>query len=282
MFNKDQASKLRDLAEQQGVNQKEEPLTYSAIIGEDRRDSSHESNSLAVKGVIIAVTGLVLFGVVIAAFFILQQNEAKYKEIIKSMNQQGQALKNQLSSVTEKTKQLENNLQVNLDKNRELVSQLRNLDGTNVALNSQLTVLASERKQLLQQISDTRQKAAELERARQALQVQMQENTAATKEVISGLQSKVAMLDSKLAALPSISVVPAESSRIVLINQQEDFVLVNKGSASGYKNGMRLAVFREGVPVAELVVNAVRDQVSACDIVSLTNALRLQDEVRVK
>jgi hypothetical protein len=288
MFNKDQAAKLRDLAEKQGLNQKEEPLTYSAIIGEDRQDLSREGRSLSLKGVIIAASGLALAGIIAGVFFLLQQNDAQYREIIRSMNQQGQALKSQVAVITEKTRRLESDLEQNLDKNQELASRLRNLDGTNASLNNQLSVLASERKDLLRQIEDTRKQAKELEEAKQALQeemrksrTQVQESASQTQEVISGLEGKIALLNAKLAQGTQGSA-PLAGGQIVLINRQEDFALINKGLRNGYKKWMHLGVFHQGVLVGELVVNEARDQVSACDLVSLTGTLRLGDEVRIK
>lgn len=296
MFNKDQASKLRDLAEKQGVTHKDEPLTYSAIMGEKRQDPARESRSFAIKGIIIAVSGLVLLGIILGVFVLLQQNDVKYREIIKSMNQQGQMLQVQVATITEKTKQLESDLELNLNKNRELVSRLRNLDGTNTSLNNQISTLAAERKELLRQIADTRQKAKDLEDTKAAFQeemrknqVQLQEKVSETKEVISGLEGKIAVLDSRLAqktretAAAAATIKPNfANARIALINRQEEFALINKGVKSGYKKGMRLEVFNQGTFVGELVINEVRDQVSACDIVSLAGTLRLGDEVRVK
>ncbi len=282
MFNKDQAEKLRDLAQSQGVAHKEEPLTYSAIMGEDRRAPAAEGHHFAVVGVVIASAALVIFGVVLAVFFILQHNDVKYKEIISSMDRQGAALKSQLESVTEKTRQLEGDLALNAGKNQELINQVRSLDGTNAALNSQLALLASERKQLLQQIGDTRAKAAELEQARQSLQEEMRKSQAQMQGEIASLNSKLAVRAPEPLPLAQVARPEAAAAQIVLINRQEGFVLINGGTAAGYKKGQRLVVTSRGSPVAELVVNEARDQVSACDVVSLTQTLQLGDEVRVR
>jgi len=291
MFNKDQAARLRDLAEKQGVAHKEEPLTYSAIIGEDRQGPGKDGLGFSAKGIIIVAAGLLVAGIILGALFLFQQKDDKYKEIVKAINQEGSLLKAQVAAIYEKTKQLENDLTLNEGRNQELASQLKNLDGANVSLNNQIIKLAVERKALLQQVADTREKAKELEQAKIALQksqAQIQENTSQTQKVVSALEGKIATLNTRLQqkiqdtgadtqAQPGVSGV-----QIVMINRQDGFALINAGTRNGYKKGLHLVVLNHGAIAGELVVNEARDQVSACDIVSETDSLTLGQEVRVK
>ncbi len=290
MFGKDQAEKLRVLAGRQDAGAQEEaPLTYSSLIGKSSAESLRAGRASRLRGIAIILTGTAILAIVMLVVFLSWQNSIRYKTIINSLNRESRGLKEEFASVLEKTRDLEQRLTANLKKNQELSEQLQDFEQTNSSLNDQLSVLARERKLLLDQISEARENTDKIARERQALRQQLEESVNGTQEQISGLQDKIAELSLKLeesaSVIGSIQASGAEAAaypKILLINKDALFVLVSAGQENGYMKGMRLLVMNNGAAVGELEIIEARARVSACDIKTSPDNLKLGDEVKIR
>lgn len=83
------------------------------------------------------------------------------------------------------------------------------------------------------------------------------------------------------AVLPALSA-PAQISargRVVSVDRDNHFVVIDLGKSSGLKLGDVFRVVRAGQPIADLSVIQVRDRISACDIVKETSTIMPGDQV---
>lgn len=83
------------------------------------------------------------------------------------------------------------------------------------------------------------------------------------------------------APLPALSA-PAQISargRVVSVDRDNHFVVIDLGKSAGLKLGDVFRVVRAGQPIAELSVIQVRDRISACDIVKETSTIIPGDQV---
>lgn len=83
------------------------------------------------------------------------------------------------------------------------------------------------------------------------------------------------------APLPALSA-PAQISargRVVSVDRDNHFVVIDLGKSAGLKLGDVFRVVRAGQPIADLSVIQVRDRISACDIVKETSTIMPGDQV---
>jgi DNA repair exonuclease SbcCD ATPase subunit len=71
-----------------------------------------------------------------------------------------------------------------------------------------------------------------------------------------------------------------KAASVVAINQENNFVIVDAGLGSGVKKGDTFQVFRNDDPVAVLEVIQVREKISACDIKSENTPIAVGDTIR--
>jgi predicted nucleic acid-binding Zn-ribbon protein len=69
-------------------------------------------------------------------------------------------------------------------------------------------------------------------------------------------------------------------SKVLSINKENNFVIIDKGAGGGVKVGQIFNVEREGKQIAELEVIQVRDNIAACDIKSAATPIKVGDAVR--
>jgi len=168
-------------------------------------------------------------------------------------------------------------------KNQELIQQLKSL---------------SNRKMILDQ------KVQDLQEIKVTLEKRLNEmNTMLTEKVSShdSLQSEsdafkrgspTAVLDKKRESveLPAIIVRSSLSSeraeasvfpgKILAVNADNNFVIIDLGASSGVKIGDMFNVYRAGKPIGSLAVIQIRDSISACDIKRLSVPLKIGDNIK--
>ncbi|MDD5097880.1 MAG: hypothetical protein PHU59_05290 [Candidatus Omnitrophica bacterium] len=73
---------------------------------------------------------------------------------------------------------------------------------------------------------------------------------------------------------------PVSSGKILAVNQDNNFVVIDLGASVGIKHGNTFSVYREGKNIGSIVVIQARDNISACDIKATSTPLRIGDIVR--
>lgn len=82
------------------------------------------------------------------------------------------------------------------------------------------------------------------------------------------------------SAPSSATAAVAVTGKILAINKENNFVIVDLGEGSGLKAGDDLQVYRDGNPIGSLEVIQVRKDISACDMVKETIPLQAGDIVK--
>jgi peptidoglycan hydrolase CwlO-like protein len=70
------------------------------------------------------------------------------------------------------------------------------------------------------------------------------------------------------------------SGKVLAVNPDNNFVVIDLGSAAGVKIGNTFNVYRDGKPVALLEVIQVRDSISACDIKKKSVSPQIGDSIK--
>ncbi len=81
--------------------------------------------------------------------------------------------------------------------------------------------------------------------------------------------------ESSITADSSVS-----SGKILAVNLDNNFVIIDLGVSSGVKHGDTFSVYREGKTIGSIVVIQTRDNISACDIKTTSTPLKIGDIVK--
>ncbi len=73
---------------------------------------------------------------------------------------------------------------------------------------------------------------------------------------------------------------PAFSGKILAVNADNNFVVIDLGASSGVKVGDMFNVYHAGKPVGTIAVIQTRDSISACDIKRSSAPLRINDNIK--
>ncbi|MDD5409587.1 MAG: hypothetical protein PHC71_05820, partial [Candidatus Omnitrophica bacterium] len=70
------------------------------------------------------------------------------------------------------------------------------------------------------------------------------------------------------------------AGKILAINLDNNFVVIDLGSASNVKSGDKFNVYRDGKPIGSIEVIQVKDNVSACDIKKMITPFKSGDNIK--
>jgi len=73
---------------------------------------------------------------------------------------------------------------------------------------------------------------------------------------------------------------PVFSGKILAVNQDNNFVVIGLGTSSGVKHGDAFSVYREGKSIGSISVIQTRDNISACDIKTMSIPLKIGDSIK--
>ncbi|MDD5465805.1 MAG: hypothetical protein PHP73_05650 [Candidatus Omnitrophica bacterium] len=79
---------------------------------------------------------------------------------------------------------------------------------------------------------------------------------------------------------PEKPVVPAFGGKILAVNTDNNFVIIDLGSASGVKVGDMFNVYRAQKSIGSIAVIQIRDSISACDIKRTSTPLKIGDNIK--
>ncbi len=90
-------------------------------------------------------------------------------------------------------------------------------------------------------------------------------------EIVVRSSSPVEKTEAGAAAFPG---------KILAVNLDNNFVVIDLGSSSGVKSGDRFSAYRDGKPIGSIEVIQVRDNISACDIKRMSTPLKTGDNIK--
>ncbi len=82
------------------------------------------------------------------------------------------------------------------------------------------------------------------------------------------------------AAPAGVSVGSSLTGRVLAINRDNNFVVIDLGTSAGIKAGDTFQVYRDGGVIANLEVVQTREKISACDIKKETSPIKVGDTIR--
>lgn len=180
-----------------------------------------------------------------------------------------------LKSLKADNRQLRMQIQTLGDRKLSLEKKLADMQSKNSALESSLASMELYVKQQMFKMDDIRAQMEDARGASAARPVQ-QEKRAGKKDAIQ---------------LPPIVVRPQQQStapkadfgtqaRIISVDRDNNFVVVNIGQANDLKTGDVLQVFRDGQAIGSVQVIQTRERIAACDITEEKSPLRAGDLVK--
>lgn len=233
----------------------------------------------------------------------LQREKSSLALEVTNLNRQTQELNRQLDYNQKLMDSLAQELVREKNDKMQIEDTLKSLKNENAVLMRNLKNLEFGKINIERQFADLKQENASLDSRLK----EMEELLKNRSMQIDSLQRK--MEDSKLSRqqreekigdsveLPAIIVRPGpgpqptqaqgaalpaqvKESKVLAINKENNFVIIDKGEDAGVKMGDTFKAFRDGKAVADLEVIQVRNSISACDIKKETSALKVGDSVR--
>jgi predicted nuclease with TOPRIM domain len=199
------------------------------------------------------------------------------QKLVDSLSQDLVREKNDKNKIQETFKSLRN-------ENTMFLQQIRSLSNRKITLENKLQALQNEKTNLerkfnemqvmlsdkLSQIGNLSQQITEInneEKPKRDLPIQKRESVELPPIVVrpqsQGAQSEEASVDGKVLA----------------VNKENNFVVVDLGQDTGIKTGNRLRVSRDGQYVGDVEVMQVRKNISACDIKKEIVPIQIGDSV---
>ena len=170
----------------------------------------------------------------------------------------------------------------------------------NKVLSRQLNNLNSHKAALDKKVQDLQEGKSAIEKRLSEMETMLAERVSqvsSLKEDLDAIRSgkPVADLDKKFkesVELPAIVVrssspvektetgVAASPGKVLAVNLDNNFVVIDLGSSSGIKSGDRFSVYRDGKQIGSIEVIQVRDNISACDIKRMSMSLKTGDNIK--
>lgn len=79
---------------------------------------------------------------------------------------------------------------------------------------------------------------------------------------------------------PQQEVTSVSTAKVLAVNRENNFVIIDLGEESGIKAGDSFQVYRDGSQIATIKVIQLRKSISACDITNETTAIKVGDTVK--
>jgi len=171
---------------------------------------------------------------------------------------------------------------------------LKSIKNENSLLRRQIKSLDSHKISLERKMAETTTKNTELERRLSEIDTLLQGKILEVgdfKKQLEILQATSPVTQGKSGAveLPAIVVRPQETNtmpgaalegKIIAINKEKNFVVIDLGEEVGIKSGDRFQVYRQGAAIASLEVIQIRKSVAACDIKEESSPIQVGDSVK--
>ncbi|MEA3560359.1 MAG: hypothetical protein U9R31_01110 [Candidatus Omnitrophota bacterium] len=200
-----------------------------------------------------------------------KKTEGKYlKEQINSLNREKAALENRLTRVDDKLKRSEVRQRELMDKMADLNSSLKEKSGEVEELKM---VLVSLRDRLAAADSNLERSGIAAQKNNRLVTERSRRQDARDAVELSPIVVKSSYLkDARSRYKPVVEAVETEDvpeGRVLTVNKEYEFVVINLGQRDGIKTGMPFTVYRGGEAVAKLEVLEAHPKISAADIKSI-------------
>ena len=181
-----------------------------------------------------------------------------------------------------------NTVQVERD---QFAGQVDQLSGERSRLQEQIARLTGEKTALEQSATELKRTLDRLEQENRRLTERMDD---LTHRLTSGVAGGAVGVGAQAGAMQTIELPPIVvqqgggqaivtgpvQGKIIQIDQEHQFVVINKGSRDGIRQGSTFQISRSGTPLGKVTALRVRETVTACDIArsSVGGALAIGDQ----
>ncbi len=180
------------------------------------------------------------------------------------------------------------------NENATLRRQLRSLSKQNNILANQINALQEEKATLEQKfngldasLKDRITKISDLKQQLEGIRATGQVQDEMEKPQYLGQASPVELppivvrpQTTGTAASPGAQAAATLQSRVMAINKENNFVIIDAGEEAGVRLGATFEVYREGKNIATIEVMQVRKTIAACDIKRETMPVKIGDTIR--
>ncbi|MDD5703483.1 MAG: hypothetical protein PHU23_15720 [Dehalococcoidales bacterium] len=180
-----------------------------------------------------------------------------------------------------------------------ILETLKKVKGENRILSRQLSNLNSHKASLDKKVEELQEGKSTIERRLSEMETMLADRVSqinSLKDDLDAIRSgKPVDVEKKFkesVELPAIVVhsgssgdkagVADESGRgkLLAVNLDNNFVVIDTGVSSGIKSGDRFSVYREGKQIGSIEVIQVRDNISACDIKRMSTPFKIGDIIK--
>jgi chromosome segregation ATPase len=200
-------------------------------------------------------------------------------------------LQEQLKSLSEEQRRLSNQLKTLSRQKNALQRRLENAQQEKDKLSQRISELDATLKDKLAELFDAKQKLEETNKALKGISKTTTKSTAATTAVTAQSSTPSLQPQQQPAAvnLPPIVVHSAAVqksfvgpflAKVLAVNEENNFVIIDSGQRQGLKAGDSLSVYRDKKKIATVEVIQVRKDVAACDIKQTVASIHVGDTVR--
>ncbi len=215
----------------------------------------------------------------------LKNQRAEMERNIKHTQDLANNLSLELARAKNERKFLNDRIQHFEEENVALRSQIKNLTTTKIALEKSVARLTEEKnaveKKLIQTENVIQQRVDEIWEIKDHLDRGIEQVKASSKEVELPpiiVKAQGPVVPEKIEDSPGGLV--GWEGRVVSVNDENNFVIVNLGEKSGLQIGDALNVYRNAKYVAGLEVIQVRKDIAAADIKDKASPIKVGDTVR--
>ena len=167
----------------------------------------------------------------------------------------------------------------------DLRNQIKALTSTKIALEKTIVKMSDDKKNLGKKLTDTESmvesKIAEIWQIKESLNNQVKELATATKEVeLPPIVVSAGNTGPKNEDKEKKATTAGLDGSIVSVNEENNFVIIDKGQGAGLNVGNKLNVYRNADYIAQVEVIQVRPDIAAADIKEKKTKIKVGDSVR--
>ncbi len=212
--------------------------------------------------------------------------------------------KDDLDRATAEKEELNKKFEMADKARQDLAERLRSLGTQGDALKKQVDSLSSQKKAVEKELADLKSKHELFKKKYEQMSQMLKDKSddsapeavpaapvsapvlpapTTAKAPIAGIVELPPIIVRPKQAVASAALPAAEniySGKIIAINREDNFVVVDIGKNSGLKIGDRLKVIRGEKTIGNLEVIEIRETISACDIKKESQGLKVGDQVK--
>jgi len=226
----------------------------------------------------------------------LQRDKAELELDINNLKHETEDLKRQLDYNTKLMDSLAQELVRDRNDKMQIQESFKGIRGENTTLTRQLKSLNNRKVNLDRKLQDFSEEKSALQRRINELETMFKEKATQANDlnkqldaIRSGVKPEIRPKES--VVLPSIVIKPSSDvsgqdfsvgleGKIVALNRENNFVIIDLGENQEVKVGDSFQVFRGEKGVANITVIQTRQGISACDIKKETEPIEIGDTVR--